>query len=457
MGLTSGPEKQAILATDLEHVWHPMTQHSLLAGKPPMLVVEAFGSTVVDADGKSYIDTMAGLWCVTAGYGQTAIADRVYRQMKTLPYYPHTAANVPAAELARELSACLGGDLKRIYFTCSGSEANDAAFKLARQFGRLARPGENRYKIIARHRAYHGTTMGALSATGQSERKWRFEPLVPGFLHAAPAYCYRCAFGKSYPACDLECAAQIETMILHEGPETVAAVIVEPVVGGGGILVPVDEYLPVVREITRRYGVLLIADEVISGFGRTGRMFGFQTYGIEPDIVTMAKGLTSAYLPLGAVATTGAIFSAFLGELEDRVHLVQVNTFGGHPVACAAGLANLELLAEQRLVERAADAGRRFLGALKDLERYPLVGEVRGKGMIFGIELVADKKTKAPATPAIINRVVARALEQGVILGKTTMTTFHLNNVITLSPPLVITSEELDTVLAVLHATLKDL
>ena len=454
--MTYGPKKQAILAADLKHVWHPMTQHSLLVSKPPMLVVKAFGSTVVDADGKSYIDTMAGLWCVTAGYGQTAIADRVYQQMKTLPYYPHTAANVPAAELARALSDCLGGDLKRIYFTCSGSEANDAAFKLARQFGRLARPTENRYKIIARHRGYHGTTMGALSATGQSERKWRFEPLVPGFLHAAPAYCYRCAFGKSYPGCELECAGQIETMILHEGPETVAAAIIEPIVGGGGILVPVEEYLPAVREITRRYGVLLISDEVISGFGRTGRMFGFQTYGIEPDIVTMAKGLTSAYVPLGAVAATDEIFSCFLGRLEDRVHLVQINTFGGHPVACAAGLANLELLAEQGLVDRAAEAGRQFLDALKELERYPLVGEVRGKGMLFGIELVEDKRTKVPVAPATMNSVVAGAMEQGVILGKTTMTTFHLNNVITLSPPLVITSEELDKVLAVLHTTLRD-
>lgn len=446
-----------LLAADLMHVWHPLTQHSTLASKPPMMVVSANGATVTDSNGREYIDTMAGLWCVNVGYGQTEIAEAVYAQMNQLPYYPHTAANMPASKLAEEIAGVLGGNLKRVYFTNSGSESNEAAFKIARQYGRQAKKGENRYKIIARHRAYHGTTMGALSATGQSERKWKFEPLVPGFLHAAPAYCYRCVFGKTYPGCDLECARHIEHIILHEGPETVAAVILEPIVGGGGVLVPVPEYLPEVRAITKRYGVLLISDEVICGFGRTGKMFGFQTYGIEPDIVSMAKGISSAYQPLGAVATSEEVFSAFLGQPEERVQLTQVNTYGGHPVACAAGLANLKIIMEQKLVERAETFGNALLGELKQLEKYPCVGEVRGKGMIYGIELVKDKATKEPVSAADMAKVVSLAMERGVLLGKTAMTTFHLNNIITMAPPLVLTKEEADKIVRVLHEVLKQI
>jgi adenosylmethionine-8-amino-7-oxononanoate aminotransferase len=450
-------QDKGVLQSDLEHVWHPLAQHAVFKEKPPMMVVSAKGSKIVDSAGKEYIDTMAGLWCVNVGYGQDKVVEAAYEQAKKLIYYPHTAANEPAALLSKEVSKVLGGKLNRIYFTNSGSESNESAFKIARQYGRQAKKGENRYKIIARHRGYHGTTMGALSATGQSERKWKFEPLVPGFLHAAAAYCYRCAFGKSYPGCDLECARQIENMILYEGPETVAAVIVEPVVGGGGVLVPAPEYLPEVRAITKRYGVLLISDEVICGFGRTGKWFGFQTFGIEPDIVSMAKGISSAYLPLGATATTDEVFSAFLGEPQERVHLVQVNTFGGHPVSCAAGLANIKILEEQKLVERADTLGNAMLAELKELEKYPKVGEVRGKGAIYGIELVEDKATKVPVSQATMAQVVAGALDRGVMLGKTAMSTFHLNNIITMSPPLVLTIEEGQTIIRVLHEVLRDL
>jgi adenosylmethionine-8-amino-7-oxononanoate aminotransferase len=446
---------QSLLNSDLAHVWHPLAQHSTFQEKPPMFVVSAQGSRITDSNGKEYIDTMAGLWCVNAGYGQQPIVDAAHEQMKKLVYYPHTAANEPASELSSEVSRLLGNGLDRIYFTNSGSESNEAAFKIARQYGRQARPADNRFKIIARHRAYHGTTMGALSATGQSERRWKFEPLVPGFLHAAPAYCYRCIFGQKYPGCNLECAKQVEEIILHEGPETIAAVIVEPIVGGGGVLVPVDEYLPEVRAITRRYGALLISDEVICGFGRTGKMFGFQTFGVTPDIVTMAKGISSAYLPLGATATTGEVFSKFLGRVEERVQLTQVNTYGGHPVSCAAALANLKII--EGLLDRVQSFGNALLGELKGLEKHPKVGEVRGKGMIYGIELVNDKKTKEPVSNAVMAQAVAKAMERGVLIGKTSMMTYHLNNIIWMSPPLVLTEEEASKIISVLHETLKDL
>ena len=446
---------QSMINSDLAHVWHPLAQHSTFQEKPPMLVVSAQGSRVTDSNGREYIDTMAGLWCVNSGYGQQSIVDAACEQMKKLVYYPHTAANEPASALSAEVSRVLGNGLDRIYFTNSGSESNEAAFKIARQYGRQAHPTENRFKIIARHRAYHGTTMGALSATGQSERRWKFEPLVPGFLHAAPAYCYRCMFGQKYPGCNLECAKQIEEIILYEGPETVAAVIVEPIVGGGGVLVPVDEYLPELRAITKRYGVLLISDEVICGFGRTGKMFGFQTFGIKPDIVSMAKGISSAYLPLGATATTGEIFSKFLGRVEERVQLTQVNTYGGHPVSCAAALANIKII--EGLVDRANTFGNALLSELKKLEKYPKVGEVRGKGMIYGIEMVNDKKTKEPVSNAVMAQVAAKAIERGVMIGKTSMMTYHLNNVIWMSPPLVLTEEEAKKIVSVLDEVLKGL
>ncbi len=445
-----------LLDADLEHVWHPVTQHSVLKEKPPMMAMSGSGCVVRDASGKEYIDTMAGLWCVNVGYGQDEIRRAVDAQMQKLAYYPHTAANPPASELAQQISKSLGAGLSRTYFTSSGSESNESAFKIARQYGRQANPGQNRYKIIARHRGYHGTTMGALSATGQSERKWKFEPLVPGFLHAAPAYCYRCAFNKTYPGCDLECAKQIETMILHEGPETCAAVIVEPIVGGGGLLVPVEEYLPEVRRITQKYGVLLISDEVICGFGRTGQMFGFQTFDIEPDIVTMAKGISSAYLPLGAVAATEHVFSTFLGDASERVHLNQVNTYGGHPVACAAALANLKIIQEQKLADRARTFGNEVFEELRELERYACVGEVRGRGMLWGIELVRDKKSKEPMPQEEVGKIVAEAAQKGVLIGRTAMITFHLNNVLTMSPPLVITREEVNVVIKVLHEILSE-
>ncbi len=444
------------LDLDLAHVWHPLTQHQQLEEQPLLMVEEARGATIVDAGGRRYIDTMAGLWCVNAGYGRESIARASCEQMSKLSYYPHTAANQPAAQLARRLVTLLGGSLNRIYFTSSGSESNEAAFKIARQYGRQARPAEHRYKVIARHRAYHGTTMGALSASGQSERRWQFEPLVPGFLHAPPAYCYRCALGLSYPNCDLACVKRIESIITHEGPETVAAVIVEPIVGGGGILVPPPGYFEALEEISERYGVLLISDEVICGFGRTGRMFGYQTFGFSPDIVSMAKGISSAYVPLGAVATTEEIFERFWGPLEERRQLTQVNTFGGHPVACQAALANLDIIADEQLVERADTYGNAFLERLKGLQDSPHVGEVRGRGMLWGIEMVEEKKSRAPLSPAGMARIMRRALDEGVILGKNSMTTTHLANVITMSPPLTLTPEEGDHVFAVLQRILAE-
>ena len=316
---------------DLKYLWHGNTQHRGLEARPPLEIAAAEGCYVFDADGRRYLDGMAGLFCVNVGYGRRAIVDAVAAQMAQLAYYPLTQSHGPGAQLAARLAGMLPKGLSRVFFSNSGSEAVETALKMARQCARLMHPGENRYKIIARHRGYHGFTMGGLSATGQTARRTAFEPLVPGFLHVAPPDHYRCGFCSTQPACTLGCADEIERVIRMEGPDTVAAVIAEPVIGGGGIFPAPDGYFERLRATCDKYGVLLIADEVITGFGRTGKLFGFEHSAIQPDILTFAKGLTSAYLPLGATVASERIFDAFHGDSNGDAKFTQVSTFGGHP------------------------------------------------------------------------------------------------------------------------------
>jgi len=444
-------ELRQVLEADLENVWHPMTQHKLLAKQPPKLIVGAKGSTIVDAEGREYLDGMAGLWCVNVGYGRREIAEAVYRQMLQLPYYPHTQANVPAAKLADRLTALTGGEPCHTYFVNSGTEANEAAFKLARQYHRQVHPGEPRYKTIGRHYSYHGTSMATLAAGCVPERKTKYEPLGDGFLHVPPAYCYRCPFGLSYPSCGLACAKQIEYAIRAEGAETVAAVVLEPVQSAVGVLVPPDEYLREVAAACRRHGVLLILDEVINGFGRTGKMFAHQHYGVVPDLLCLAKGLTSGYQPIGAVMATSEVFNGFLGELEENRQNAQVNTWGGHAAACAAALANLDIMEQEQLPERAAQTGAHLLEGLRSLLSLPAVGDVRGKGLLLAVELVEDKQTRGPLGGARTAAVIRGCLERGVIVGRSSGAGGGLGNCVTLAPPLVLTLAEADRIVATLH------
>src|SRR5215472_6226467 len=375
---------------DLQHLWHGNLQHHGLEGRPLLEIVRADGCWVYDAEGRRYLDAMAGLWCVNVGYGRREIVDAVTEQMARLPYYPLTQSHLPGAQLAGQLAKLLPAELSRVFFVNSGSEAVETALKIARQHARRAHPGQNRYKIIARHRAYHGFTMGALSATGQVARKLGFEPLVPGFLHVAPPDHYRCTFCAREPGCTLACADEFDRVIRMEGAETVAAVILEPTIGGGGVFHAPDGYLERVREICDRHGVLLILDEVITGFGRTGKMFGFEHAGVRPDILTLAKGITSAYLPLAATVATDAIFDAFKSDSDDTAKFAQVSTFGGHPCSCAAGLANLEILTRERLWENSERVGAYLTDRLRALQS-PSIGEVRGRGLLIGLEMVADR------------------------------------------------------------------
>jgi adenosylmethionine-8-amino-7-oxononanoate aminotransferase len=364
--------------------------------------------------------------------------------------------NAPAAALAERVNGLLGGD-NHVYFVASGSEANEAGFKIARQYMKHEYPGQARYKTISRYLGYHGTTLGTLAAGGMGDRKTKFEPLSGNdFVHVAPPYCYRCPFGLSYPSCELACVKNIEATIQGEGPETVSTLLVEPVMSAVGVAVPPDEYLPEVAALAKKYGLLLHIDEVINGFGRTGKMFAHQHSGVRPDMVSIAKGIVSAYLPIAATVVRNDVFKSFVGEPSENRQVFQISTYGGHPVAAAVALRNIQIILEERLAERAAENGAYLFEGLRTLSRHPCVGDVRGKGLLAGVELVKDRRTKEAVPADRIKGVVDYARRHGVIVGRSGGGR-HLGSTIVLSPPLVITRAEIDRVVAVLDGAITEL
>ncbi|RAP78047.1 aspartate aminotransferase family protein [Paenibacillus montanisoli] len=430
---------EELLSKDRKYVWHHISPHN----DNPLIFVSGEGCWVKDAEGKRYFDGMSGLWCVNVGHGRESIAKAAYEQMRTIAYSPMMQAHIPAIELAEKINEWLGGDY-RIFFSNSGSDANEVAFKIARQhFHQNGEP--TRHKFIARHRAYHGSSFGALSATGQAQRKLKYEPLGAGFEHVPPPYCYRCPFGQTYGSCKLECAEAIEDAINWEGADSVAGVIMEPAITGGGIIVPPPEYLTKVRDICDKHGVLLIIDEVICGFGRSGERFGHRNFGVKPDIVTMAKGLTSGYSPLSATAVRADLYESFKSK-EANSHFRHVNTFGGNQVSCAVALANLAILEEERLVERSAFIGQELSRRFQVLLSHPNVGDIRSFGSAIGIELVEDQTSKKPAAADKVLKVIAECKSRGLLVGKNGDTVPGFNNIITLSPPFVASDDELDFV-----------
>jgi adenosylmethionine-8-amino-7-oxononanoate aminotransferase len=327
--------------------------------------------------------------------------------------------------------------LSTTFFVCDGSEAVESAFKIAKQWA-YHKGYQRKYKIISRRRAYHGSTMGALAATGtMSPLREIMEPLPPGYFFASAPYCYRCDFGLSYPDCNLQCAASVEQIIQHEGADNVAAFIGEMVMAAGGCIAPPPEYWPRIREICDQYGVLLIDDEVVCGFGRTGKFFGAEHYGIEPDIMTMAKSITSGYSPLGAAMTKRQI-------IEDMPAFWHVHTYNNHPVSCTASLENIRIIEEENLVKNSAEMGKYLLTGLESLSPHPSVGDVRGLGLLTAVEFVKDKATKArfPEEEGFCSRVMDLALEEGLILRQ-------VEDIIEFCPPLIITKSEIDEMLEI--------
>lgn len=448
-------ELRKLLDTGKKHLWHPLLQHKLLEKQDLILFEKGNGIYLTDYTGKQYIDAFSGLWCVNIGYGREPLAEAAYQQMKKLPYYPFSQLNIPAINLAEKLSNILPAGLERIFFANSGSEAVETALKISRQSQRQRFPGESRFKFIARYKGYHGFTMGALSATGQTMRKAKFEPLVPGFIHVHPPYCFRCGYGKTYPECNIECATNIQEIIRHEDETTIAAVIAEPIIGGGGVITPPDEYFPILREICHQHNVLLIFDEVITGFGRTGKPFACMHWDVTPDIMTLAKGISSAYLPLAACVTTQEVFERFLGDVEEAKELAQVSTFGSHAVSCATACANLDIIINEKLWDNARDVGKYLMEKLMEFKDLPVIGEIRGKGLIIGIEFV--KEGKIPADEKTMAKIVKDLREKGVIVGRNTYTVKGFANVIFIAPPLIVTRAEADIIIKAIKSTIESI
>ncbi len=440
---------------DRDHCWHPLYQHQQLAdGQTQLTIFErGEGSTLYDAEGRAYLDGYGGLWNVNVGYGRQEISEAVFEQLKRLPYYPHSQINEPATRLAARLAELTPGDLRHTFFSNSGSEANETAFKIARQYGQQRFPSQRRYKILSRYRGYHGFTFGAMSATGQMARRTKFEPLVPGFLHVDPPYCYRCPLHLSYPSCRTACVEEFDEVIRREGPETVAAIVVEPIIGGGGVIPSPDGYLQRLREICDEHQVLLIFDEVITGWGRTGRLFGCEHEGVEPDIMVMAKGITSGYQPLGATIVTDEVFDAFSGETADRREFAQVCTYGGHPAACAAALANIDILTSERLWENAELVGGQLLAGLSQLSS-PLIGEIRGRGLMIAIELI--EQDGSLLNVARTNAIKASMKEQGILVGQMSHVLQAPESILFLAPPLILTGAEAQRIVDAFAVALSD-
>lgn len=434
-------QEQEILETqDQNHLWHAMSRH--VEGGKPTIAESGEGSWFTDVHGKRYLDGVSGLWCLNLGHGRKEIVDAAAEQMMKLSYFPLTLSHIPAIQLSTKISDLLG-DSYKTFFSNSGSEANETAFKIARQY-HIQNGNPGKFKIISRYRAYHGSTLGALSATAQANRRVKYDPGVPGFLHVPPPYSYRCPFGEEVTDCDKVAADMIDQVINWEGSETVSAVIMEPFISGGGVIVPSEKYLQRVAEICKKHDVLLIMDEVVSGFGRTGKMFGFMhSEGVQPDIVTMAKGLTSGYLPLGATAVKSELFETFKEKGNDK-HLRHVSTYGGHPASCAVALKNIEIIEKENIVSRVATLGESILGRLKDLIQHENVGEVRHKGFLYGIELVKDKVSKEPAADEMLAKVIGLCKEKGLIIGRNGDTVPGFNNVLIVAPPLSSTEEDLN-------------
>ena len=445
----------AELRADAErHLWLHFTRMSAARGDGLPIIVRGDGCYVEDIEGRRYLDALAGLFAVQIGYSHGAeIGEAAARQLRELPFYTNwNYAHPRAIELARELASLAPGDLNRVFFVSGGSEAVESAWKLARQHAALR--GERRWKAISRNVAYHGTTMGALSINGIAELRTPFEPLVPEVLHVHNTNRYHRPGEETEEQFTALLLAELEHTIQAAGPDTVAMVIMEPVQNAGGAFTPPAGYWAGVREICDRHGILLCADEVICGFGRLGAWFGSERYDIRPDIVTTAKGLSSAHAAIGAVIVADRVAEPFLEGMASFTHGV---TFGGHPVMSAIALKNLEIMRRERVVEHVADQQDAFRATLAQLLELPIVGDLRGTGFFYALELVRDKDTKEGFTDEQCEDLLRgflspRLLEAGLICRADD----RGDPVIQLSPPLIATQTEFDAIAGILGEVLTE-
>lgn len=439
-----------IVTGDRELLWHHIKPHKVFESQEQMIIVEGDGLVVKDIRGREYLDaTSGGVWSVIVGYGRESIARAVYEQLVKMPYFAGTAGNVPTIKFAKMLLERLPNHQK-VFFSNSGSEANEKAFKIVRQASTIDPGRKGKYKIMYRDRDYHGTTFGAMSATGQALRKQDYGPFLEGFVEFPHCCCYRCPNNKTRDTCALECVQATEEIILKEGPETIGGLIVEPITAGGGILKPIPEYFPKLQEVCRKYNIWMIMDEVVCGFGRTGKFWGHEHFDVDPDIITMAKGLASSYAPVSATVVKQEIFDIFLNDPADpntRLNFFRdISTYGGCTAGMAAALESTRIIDEEGLLSNATDVGDYLLSQLETLGRYEQVGDVRGQGLFAGIEFVSNRDTKEPITEEQMAALMAATLEEGVMVGRTNTSFQGLNNIMNFAPSLIITREQVDTI-----------
>lgn len=418
---------------ETEYVLYPWVAQK---GLNPPVMDYAKGNYFYDPTGKQYLDFSSMFVFSNLGHADGRVVEAIARQAARLPTAASPFATEAKAGLAKLLAEVTPGDIKKTFFSTSGAEANEGAIKLARM-------ATGKEKIIARYRSYHGSTFGAMALTNDF-RNWACEPSIPSIIHCLDPYCYRCPFGLSHPACDLQCASHVEEVVrLEGGANRVAGFIAETIVGANGIIVPPDGYWQKIREICDKYGVLMMCDEVMVGFGRTGKWFAIEHWGVVPDVITMAKGITSGYVPLGATSVSEKVAKAF--ETKSWVH---GHTYSGHTLAMAAGVATIEAYKADGLIPRAAEMGEYLMQkALELKDRHPSIGDVRGKGLFVGLELVKDRKTKEPIHDPLFEgprpptgkmKVLGQAMKDGVYCLP------GVASVIMLAPPLTINKDEID-------------
>ena len=430
----------------IKHLWmHNRGWSEMADREEPVIMSSGSGVRVTDNTGRTWLDVNGGYLSVNVGYGRTEIADAAHEQMKSLAYFPQATTSEPLVRLGQKLADITPGDLSRTFFVSGGSEANETSIKIARAYQQ--RIGETgRYKLISRKASYHGALGVSMWLGGPESGGTRadYGPEYPGMVYVPHPNPYRCELGGEKPTeCAELCADAVETAIKFHERESVAAVIAEPISVSAGVAVPGDEYWPRLREICDSYGVLLIADEVITGFGRTGKMFAVEHWGVVPDLMSVAKGIVSSYVPIGGSIAREPIAEAFSGG-DDNRHLHHVLTFAGHPVAAAAALKNIEIIETEAMVENSAETGDYFLGRLEELQpRHPLVGNVSGLGLLAGIDLVKNHETKEhyPKEAKVGERLTAEFEKRGLILRPG-------DNTIIMGPPLCVTRDDIDEIVA---------
>lgn len=429
-------------------VWGPYTNMRSQLQQGPVVVERAHGVYVYDETGRKYLDAHAGLWLANIGYGREEVLAAIQAQGEKLSWFSSFGqfANRPSLDLADRLMELLQPEgMGYVFFSNDGSEAMESALKISRQYWK-AKGKPTKVKLIGREHAYHGVTMGALSVAGISANRTAFEPLLGGVRHVPAPHCVHCSFHPESTTCTMQCAHELERVIRFEGPDTVAAFVAEPVQAAGGVLFPPADYLREVREICRKYDVLFIADEVVTGFGRLGSWFGCRHYGIQPDIMTFAKGITSGYIPLGATAVRPEIVEAFVNRQVNEPEFRHGNTYSGHPLACAAALANLRIVEEEDLLGNAHQQGERLRSGLRRIQdKFPQhVYDTQAEGLLGRLEL-CDPTGQAVAG-SLGAQAAASMMDQDVIVRT-------VGDVITFSPPLIITAEQIDTILSAVEQT----